>query len=423
MFDFMMDDNEEASYQTSGPIVPEAMDCMRCGMCLSYCPTYKLTNDEQEGPRQRIRTLSKLVVDKEAIDAEALDHLQNCTQCRACEAVCPSKMDYGLLYDQAQHKLAEHKTPSFHAKAGLWFIKNKTVFNSIIPFANIYINSKLQDLSRKSGMVKKLGLERADQLATIKPQLTKLKSEYVKTDHRGTVALFTGCISERFDRQTLDSTITVLNTIGYRVIVPRQQNCCGALHWHNGQQDEAIAMMTNNVSQFNAQDVDAIIYSASGCGSHLSEYKTLLQDSEQLNEFDQKITEISDFIVQHWPDFLKIEASDKRILVHEPCSHRNVLKSQSSIYQLLDKIPGLVVDELVDNQLCCGAGGSYMLSHPDNADALRDLKWQHINEVKPDYLVTSNIGCALHLATGNKSSEVLVIIHPITLLAQQLKRD
>ena len=101
--------------------------------------------------------------------------------------------------------------------------------------------------------------------------------------------------------------------------------------------------------------------------------------------------------------------------VHEPCSQRNVLKTQQAVYDLLAKIPNLKVQALPDNAVCCGAGGSYMLTHPDNAQKLRRAKVDLINGMQPDYVVSSNFGCAVFL-----SGDSLKIRHPLTLLARQL---
>ncbi|MDO8828093.1 (Fe-S)-binding protein [Methylophaga sp.] len=420
MFDFIMDDNADLSYQSSGPHVPDVMDCMRCGLCLRQCPTYILTQDEQEGPRQRIRTLNTLVIENKVVAPQALEHLQNCIQCRACEAICPSQMDYSLLFDQAQQQLSANKILSFKAKTGLWLIQHKAVFNVFLPLIKLYVNSGLQKLSRNIGIIKKLGFERVEQLATVKPVLKPIKSKYPVSESRGTVALFAGCISDRFDRTTLEAAITVLNAIGFSVIVPEQQTCCGAMHWHNGQHATAKAMMTKNVNQFAQSTVTAIVYCASGCGSQLTDYQILLEGQDDVTEFHQKLTEISDFVLQNWPASLTLHTTNKHVLVHEPCSHRNVLKNQAAVYQLLAKIPSITINTLADNHLCCGAGGSYMLTHPDSADALRTMKWRHIAHAQGDYVATTNIGCALHLMAAKSNASMVQIIHPITLIANQL---
>jgi len=419
MFDFLdFENSTETAVMPTGPSIPEPVDCMRCGLCLSTCPTYQLSQDEQEGPRQRIRTLSRLLIEQQEVDSKAIEHLQNCLQCRACEAVCPSKMDYAELFDRAQAQLAIGKKCGTLARASLSLIADKKLFNALLPFLKFYQLSGLRFLFRKLRVLTAIGLSRADNIAPI-PVLTPLKLFYPVVSSRGTVALFTGCLGDRFDRATLMAAIKVLNHLGYDVLVPEQQACCGAIHYHNGEQETATQLMRKNIEVFGELAADAIIYCATGCGSQLLEYPRILElDEEKALFIRDKLYEISDFVEQNWPESLALKRCDKKVRVHEPCSQRNVLKNQQSIYRLLSRIPGLEASELKDNQLCCGAGGSYMLTHPANADALRDLKWKQLQESKTDCLATSNIGCALHLATTEDKS--VDIVHPIQLIADQL---
>ena len=138
--------------------------------------------------------------------------------------------------------------------------------------------------------------------------------------------------------------------------------------------------------------------------------------SEYENEdFKQKLFDINEFLLANWSDDLKLASSNLKVAVHEPCSQRNVLKNQQSVYSLLKKISDLTVFALADNHICCGSGGSYMLTHPENAMQLRDLKQQTIHDAKVDLVVSSNFGCVIHL-----NSETTNIVHPLVLLAQQI---
>ncbi len=423
MYELMDFDQSADTYiPPSGPIIPDAMDCMRCGMCLNSCPTYQLTQDEQEGPRQRVRTLSRLLVEQADVSNIDVLHLQNCLQCRACEAVCPSKMDYGELFDQAQLQLASPETVHFYARIALNLVAKKQWFNNLLPLVKFFQLSGLQTLSRKLGILELIGLSRADNIAPL-PTLKCLKAHYPVAEKRGVVALFTGCLADHFDRQTLDDAIQVLNALGYEVLVPEQQRCCGAIHLHNGEAENAKQLMRHNLEVFNALSVQAVIYCATGCGSQFQEYQRILENDEQeILAFQSKLHEVSEFINHNWSSNLALEPCAKEVLVHEPCSQRNVLKNQHAVYAMLGRIPELKVSELAENNLCCGAGGSYMLSHPENADALVDLKWRQIDESSAGYVVTSNIGCALHLKTFTHSKTCLEILHPISLLARQIKR-
>ena len=228
---------------------------------------------------------------------------------------------------------------------------------------------------------------------------------------RGRVGLFTGCIAEHFDRETLLAAIKLLNAIGYEVLVPPQQSCCGAIHQHNGQ--PAASLIDNNIKVFNALEVDAVLHAATGCGAMLSEYQS--DDGEAAELFRQRLCDINDFLLEHWPDDLQLTASELKVAVHEPCSQRNVLKNQQAVYALLQKIPGLSIAALADNHICCGAGGSYMLTHPENAGRLRALKQQIITASSADVVVSGNFGCAVYLNADGGRME-----HPLLLLARQL---
>ncbi|MGZ8183344.1 MAG: (Fe-S)-binding protein [Methylobacter sp.] len=409
MFDFM-DISYDEPYEPvgSGPYIPDAGECVRCGICVSSCPTFRLFQIDEETPRRRIRTIGKILVENQPISAEERKHLDNCLQCRACETVCPSRMAYGQLFDQTQAKLEVR--PGWLAKLAFKLIENKAWLSRLMPLSAAYLKSGLQKPLRRSGLLEKLRLADAEALLA-KPTLRPLAVSYpASAAKRGQVALFTGCIAEHFDRETLLAAINLLNAIGYEVLVPPQQGCCGAIHQHNGQ--PAAGLVDNNIAVFNAMDVDAVLHTATGCGAMLSEYQS---DDDAGQLFRQRLCDINEFLLEHWPDGLQLTASELKVAVHEPCSQRNVLKNQQAVYALLQKIPGLYIVALADNHICCGAGGSYMLTHPGNAGQLRALKQQIITDSSVDLVVSGNFGCGVFLnAEGGR------VEHPLLLLARQL---
>ncbi|MCK9606544.1 MAG: (Fe-S)-binding protein [Methylomonas sp.] len=417
MFDFMEMDFNAAGKTSqpigSGPYIPDAAECMRCGMCVGSCPTFRLFQIDEETPRRRIRSISKLLVENQPLSDMEHQHLHNCLQCRACESVCPSRMAYGNLFDQAQAAL---QTPrNWLAKLAFRVIEQKRRRNRLMPLLGLYLKSGMRKPLRKTGWLKKLRLAEAEALLT-PPALTPLKPAYpTAVNRRGSVALFTGCIAEQFDRDTLLASITLLNAIGFEVSVPPRQGCCGAIHQHNGQ--AAAGLIANNLQVFNALPVDAVIHTASGCGAMLSEYRA--EDEQAVQLFSNRLADINEFLLQHWPEDLVLKPVDSSVAVHEPCSQRNLLKNQHAVYALLDKIPGLSVAPLPDNQICCGAGGSYMLSHPENAKALRSLKTQAISASAARMLVSSNFGCMCFLNADPALNEQK-FVHPLQLLAASL---
>lgn len=402
MFDFMdLEFNDAPLPESSNFYIPEASECMRCGQCVSGCPTFRLFQIHEETPRSRIRTISKILVEDLPVSSEELKHLNNCVQCRACEMSCPSKMAYGQLFDAAQAKL---QTPlNSLAKTAFYFIEHKKHRVWLMPFLKGYLKSGLRKPLQASKLLEKVNLANAEKLLT-EPALKSLFEIYpTKNARRGNVALFTGCVAEHFDRETLNAAIKLLNANGYNVQIPKQQSCCGAIHQHNGQ--SATPLIENNVAVFNSLNVDAVIHVATGCGAMLSEYEN--------EPFKQRLFDIHEFLLANWSDNLKLESSNLKVAVHEPCSGRNILKNQQSVYALLQKIPDLNVAPLADNQICCGSGGSYLLTHPENAAQLRDLKQQIIHDANVNFVVSSNFGCVLHL-----NSNYTTVLHPLVLLAR-----
>lgn len=430
MFDFIDDytgDNE--IYAQNGLYIPDATDCMRCGLCISLCPTYKLAQIEVESPRSRIRTIDKIINGNTPVSNDEVKHLNNCTQCRACEAICPSKMSYGQLFDAAREKLFQERLSENYAdllaSIGFKVIEHKTLLLAATAIIWLYQKSGLQLLFKKTGLLRLLKLEKAESLMP-EAEISKLAERYpTSKQHRGNVALFTGCIADHFDRKTLLASIKLLNAIGFDVLVPKQQTCCGAMHRHQGKSSIADKMAVVNTDVFNALDVEAIIYTASACGLMLNEYEQ--DDAGDQKKFVNQLFDITEFLNLHWPDNASLKSTpahasrgNMTVAVHEPCSQRNAGEfgnRHQHAYALLEKIPELTVIPLPENQFCCGAGGVHMLSHPEIADPLRNAKLAYFEQSKADLLVSTNIGCALHLNSGLDKNKV---IHPVVLLADQL---
>ncbi len=395
--------------------------CVKCGMCLPHCPTYHLTRDESESPRGRIALIQGLTGGQLAYSEKLGTHLENCLKCRACERVCPSLVPYGELIDGALTYIErEVTTPPARRSRLLNLVTQRIFLRTLAMLLRIYQRSGVRALLRGSGLLKLLGLDRHDRLLPSLHALHKWQAYYpAENTPRGDVALFTGCIADAFDQATSQAAIHVLTKLGYGVHVPPAQRCCGALHLHNQQPEQATALAQENVAAFGALEVQAIISTASGCGATLKEYVALEPGA---TDFTRKVVDISAFIASvPWPENVTLKPLKARVAVHDPCSLTHVLRQHDRPYTMLRKIPDIELVSLPDRDRCCGAAGSYMLTHPTQADALRDEKLAGIEPLDAQILVTSNIGCALHLAAGLREKNLSIeVMHPITLLAQQV---
>ncbi len=395
--------------------------CVMCGMCLPHCPTYMKTGNEAESPRGRIALMQALNNGQLGPDENLTGHIESCLQCRACEAMCPALVPYGELIDAA-HALLQSNNKQHLRLAELFrraFLKHRVVRQLSGLLLIGYQRSGLQTLTRKSGALELLGLARAE---SIIPRQRRFRLE-AGANHRPhksqSVALFTGCVAELFEHETLAASRLLISALGYSVANAEHQCCCGALDLHAGRSPQALTLMQRNIEAF--AESDFVVSSASGCGAMLLEYPDHIDNSES-RTLAHKHFDISTFLLDHWNDDVQLEPLYRHVAVHSPCSLRNVLKCSQQPFELLQKIPGIDVVELPGNELCCGAAGNYMMTHPEMADSLLQDKLEHIKEHDIDTLVSSNIGCALHLQAGLRREGLdIEVVHPVTMLARQLK--
>lgn len=389
-----------------------ADQCVKCGLCLPHCPTYQADLTENESPRGRIALLQALARGQLEPAPRLRAHIDHCLLCRRCERVCPSGVEYGRLFDLGQQLLEQDRRPVRAARLGLALITRPGWLRALARLIVLSQRSGLMALGRRLGLGRGPALLRRGLTLPGLPWPRPLAPDYpAMTQRRGRVALFSGCVSAALDQPTLNDTIAILRYFGFDVTVPAAQQCCGALHAHSGQHTQADRLAALNRDAF-AGDFEAIIVTASGCASQLREAALPVPVHDA----------VSFIAAQPWPEKLAVCATEETVAVHEPCSAQNVLCASGDIYPLLAHIPGLRVMPLADNATCCGAAGSYLLRYPAFADQLRARKLASIEAQRPDRIVTTNIGCALHLQSGLvEQHNFIPVIHPLTLLRESIE--
>jgi len=389
----------------------EADLCVVCGQCLPYCPTYAKTLHEADSPRGRIALIRALATGQLQPDATLQKHLDQCLGCRACEKFCPSRVPYGRLIAEGRALLGTNRTPRA-AK----LLANRPLLRLATAGVGFYQASGLQRLARGSGVLRMMGAERLE--AMLPPRKAPVHWQPAPTPNNAPrVALFRGCAADAFDQATNDAARQLLNRLGIEVIEPEAQTCCGAPSHYHGARDEAARLGERNLRAFGDRPVDAIITTASGCGAQLADYPALYPEMTPDN---WRVTDISSYLAGiDWPEDLQPQEQKLRVVVHAPCTLRNVQNEAAAPVELLQRIPGLEVIPLAGH--CCGGAGSYMVEQPEMADALRQPLLDRIAELAPDVVVTSNIGCSLHVGAGMRSAGMTAeMLHPVTLLARLL---
>ena len=381
-------------------LIADSERCVKCALCLPHCPTYGLKGEEGDSPRGRIALIQALAEDSLTPSAATREHLEGCLTCRACEAVCPAGVQYGRLIDNARARLPVSGRP--HPLSRL--VRRAAAHPALLAAG-----------LRAGRLLARLGLPVPGGAALAHSSRAR-GPRPVGAAGDPTVKLFLGCVARAVDSEALRASAALLARAGYRVEIPPGQTCCGALHMHAGERDAAEALARRNVGAF-APD-DPVVGSASGCTAQLLEYDRVLGED---GGFARRVTDVAALAAAALesgrlrPD---PAARSVRVALHVPCTERNVVRSDA-MRRCLDALPGVTVTELPPG--CCGAAGSYFLDRPDDAAALRRPLVAAAGAASADCVVTSNVGCRLHLASGFAKGKGPPVTHIATFLEGRVR--
>ena len=390
-------------------VVALADQCVQCGLCLPQCPTYRLERAEAESPRGRIALARALAEGNLAPTPTALAHLDHCLGCLSCQKVCPSQVRYEEILVRTRAALgatrsARDRWPGWlrdpHRLTALARIGAATRARHWLPWL-----ARL--LPRAS---------RWRRLAATLPRVPVLPRFAAPVSATGgaRIALFRGCVASVYDRDTLASARHLLEASGHRVIEVAGTQCCGALPRHGGDLERAATEATASRRALEETDADLVLSCASGCHGDLRDQ---VAAGSAL-----RVLDIHAFLADD-PGFaaLRFRPLAKRAALHLPCTQANVVGATTPIRVLLGRVPQLDLLALPEQPRCCGAAGSYFIEQPGFADRLQSEKLDQVAALAPDLLLTTNVGCRIHLGNGlDARSDPLPVLHPLALLAQQL---
>jgi glycolate oxidase iron-sulfur subunit len=432
------------------PDFKPAANCVSCGLCLTHCPTYRELPTEMASPRGRIQLIKGLVDGSLRSGAALEEHLSLCLACRACETACPSGVRYGTLIESARDVMADHEAgPGCEAGAGeklagfagrlldtlfmRYVFPNPAALTAVALAMKAYQVSGLQWLVRSTPAGRLLPARLAE-LEAMMPstsslaEMRGLDEEYPPIGpERGRVGFLSGCVMQLCLGPTNAASIEVLTRNGFRVLVPRSQCCCGALHLHRGWLDGARQMARRNLEAFESARVDAVVTNAAGCGSAFKDYAKLLEDDpiwrDRAAHFSASARDLQEFLVERGftPPAGRLNA---RVSYSDPCHllHAQGVKSQPRA--LLRSIPGVELVEPREADWCCGSAGIYNLTHTRMSMAILRRKMEDVLSQEPDLIATANPGCLFQLRYGVQlAGSSVPVVHVMDLLARSYRLE
>jgi glycolate oxidase iron-sulfur subunit len=396
--------------------------CVHCGFCTATCPTYQLLGDELDSPRGRIY-LMKEMLEGNVVTAKTQKHLDRCLTCRACETTCPSGVEYGRLVDIGRNIVEQHvaRSPLEHAKRALLrtVLPRRALFDPLLR-----VGQALRAFA-PAALKKKI------------PPRPSARLDWPAATHARKMVVLDGCVQPSLAPGINPAAARVLDRLGISLLKAPAAGCCGAVTFHLNRQDDARDYMRRNIDAWWTHvesGAEAIVITASGCGTLVKEYgHHLAQDPEyaekaaRISALSKDISEIvhaeRDKLEQLLGSTLSplpsplpsASAAKPRVAFHSPCSLQHGLKIRGMVEAILVSA-GFELTMVPEAHLCCGSAGTYSILEPELSQRLLRNKVAALESGEPALIATANIGCLTHIQSGTDLS----VKHWINILDERL---
>jgi glycolate oxidase iron-sulfur subunit len=405
--------------QLADPDIAEAdkilRACVHCGFCTATCPTYVLLGDELDSPRGRIYLIKEMLEKGQAATKEVVKHIDRCLSCLACMTTCPSGVHYMHLVDHARTRIEEtYRRPLLERAL-------RAVLAFVLPSpARFRASLRLAVLAKPFGALLPLrGFSaRLKAILALAPAALPPAGPAAGTVfaaqgmRRGRVALLQGCAQQVLSPDINEATIRLLTRHGVEVVLCKEEVCCGALVHHLGRHEAALAAARRNVDAWLAAGVDAVLITASGCGTVIKDYGFMLREDEAYAAKAAGVSAMALDVTEYLGNLgLAGSAPPLKVAYHSACSMQHGQKIIQLPKDLLGRA-GFEVLDVPESHLCCGSAGTYNMLQPEIAAELRARKVANIESVRPDAIATGNIGCITQIASATS----IPIVHTVELL-------
>ena len=390
--------------------------CIRCGACLTSCPTYLLSLHEAEGPRGRIAIMRALTEGRLAVTPDLVLTGQNCLVCHACTAVCPAGIHMDLMQVALRTAIEPQMRRSLPQRWLRYVVFRRVfadmrVFRAAVRLLWLYQRLRIQWLARRLGLLRLLRLAQTEAFLPpvpgrfLVPRGEVYGAEPVNGDPgvaAERVSLFAGCVMSTALAEIDRATVRVLQRAGCDVVNTAGQGCCGALHAHGGDLDGAKELARRNITAFERDGGGPIVVNSAGCGAMLKDYAHHFRDdpawADRARAFSARVRDVTEFLAARTlPMRRPLPAS---ATYQEPCHLVHAQRISRQPRALLRAIPGLELREMAESSLCCGSAGIYNVTNPRESRQLQQRKLDHALGTGADVIVTANPGCLIQLQSG-----------------------
>lgn len=412
----------------------EAVRCIKCGACQTVCPIFKEMEAESTVARGKVN-LIKAVIKGDVVAGESFrERMSWCLACKACVENCPSGTKVDQLVIGARQKLVEDNGLPLVKKLIFRFgLRNRRIFDWGLNTGSVFQKLLFRQVRNGQGMLPRLpmGLDKRRLISPLaKKPFRNIYGEKVESkDAKKTVAFFTGCMINYVNPEIGKAVLKLLKNNSCNVIIPKNQHCCGTPAYINGDIDTAKELAKATIDNFADLEVDAVITACGSCGLALrKEYLEILKKDKKYSKKAQKLSS-KIFDITEYLEKLGLQGDlkevNKRVTYHESCHLTRGMKVKKQPINLIKSIPGIMFKDMKDPGRCCGAAGSFSLSHYELAMKINKHKVNDIIATGADTLVTGCAACMMQIKDGLNQghNNNIKVIHTAELLAQAYQEE
>jgi len=375
----------------------EILSCLKCGGCMLVCPVFQSLGGHVYGGPVYPGGIGLLLTALTHSLKESSDGWDFCADCKKCEEFCPVGIPTGELILQLKGRKG----------ARLWEKGLSSLFRrKYLMSAGAKLLSFLPSFSWSRG--------------TSSPSL-KMEKEQHSVDKTGRkIYFFQGCLTRLFFPEIREAVFSSLSQLGFHVVSPEDQVCCGAPSLHLGQSKDVNRLAKKNMTSFIREKPDFILtICPTGHAMLKKNYAKIIPES---SVWTDKIFDFTEFVVKNGliPDKEKFEPSQE-IFYHYPCHYLNDLGLKEEPKKLLASLGFTPVLE-EEPFTCCGFCGIFSFKNPEISAHLWEKKHQKIKKSKTAMVATDCPGCLFKLRSCLSGREdAMKVFHTAELFAQRLK--
>jgi iron-sulfur cluster protein len=377
-------DNKRLDHIKDSPL-KEALYCLKCGACMMVCPVYQVVGGHIFGGPIYPGGIGLLMTAITLSEKASFPNIDLCSDCRKCEDFCPLNIPIGELILELKTK----KGADLIEKIGSNFFSQKKILDVLVKFAPKNFMNKLFPIRGEFPFPKRISV--------------KGKKIY----------LFLGCLVRYAYHDIGKKAAKILSSLGWNVIIPEEQVCCGAPFLHLGEEKISRKLALKNLKSFERHKPDFIITLCPTGNWMLKEkYESFFK-----RDIGFKILDFNEFLIKfHSKKDLKkyIYKESQKIFYHYPCHYSSISPNRASLKFL--KELGFEVMEEEEPITCCGFSGVFSFKYPEISRKIWEKKKNKILSSKSDIVVTNCPGCIFQIERNLKKTNPNIKIFHLSQL-------